>query len=61
MRRARRVVGSNRTVTAGAGAGHAGAGPARMDDRLVFQEILFVLFAGIGWEDLPRQLGSGPV
>ncbi|WP_440446564.1 IS5 family transposase [Nocardia amamiensis] len=34
-------------------------GPARMDDRLVFQGILFVLFTGIGWEDLPQELGFG--
>lgn len=34
-------------------------GPARMDDRLVLQGILFVLFTGIGWEDLPQELGFG--
>lgn len=32
-------------------------GPARMDDRLPLQVILFVLFTGIGWEDLPQELG----
>lgn len=30
-----------------------------MDDRLVLQGILFVLFTGIGWEDLPQELGFG--
>lgn len=30
-----------------------------MNDRLVLQGILFVLFTGIGWEDLPQELGFG--
>lgn len=30
-----------------------------MDPRLVLQGILFVLFTGIGWEDLPQELGFG--
>ena len=30
-----------------------------MPDRLVLQGILFVLFTGIGWEDLPQELGFG--
>ncbi|WP_324188439.1 IS5 family transposase [Nocardia higoensis] len=34
-------------------------GPAQMDPRLVLQGILFVLFTGIGWEDLPPELGFG--
>lgn len=32
-------------------------GPAQHDPRLVFHGILFVLFTGIGWEDLPQELG----
>ncbi|MFC8384381.1 transposase [Nocardia sp. NPDC057272] len=34
-------------------------GPARMNDRLVLQGILFVLITGIGWEDLPQEWGFG--
>ncbi|MGS2805748.1 IS5 family transposase [Nocardia sp. MW-W600-9] len=34
-------------------------GPPRMNDRLVLQGILFVLITGIGWEDLPQELGFG--
>ncbi|WP_169333680.1 transposase, partial [Nocardia higoensis] len=34
-------------------------GPPQKDPRLVFQGILFVLFTGIGWEDLPQELGFG--
>ncbi len=34
-------------------------GPAQMDSRLVLQGILFVLITGIGWEDLPQELGFG--
>jgi transposase len=30
-----------------------------MDSRLVLQGILFVLITGIGWEDLPQELGFG--
>lgn len=35
------------------------SGPKPMDDRLVLQGILFVLVTGIGWEDLPQELGFG--
>ncbi|WP_363189008.1 transposase [Nocardia farcinica] len=52
-----RVVGRDRTATSGPGAGDTG--PARMDDRLVLQGILFVLLTGIGREDLPQELGFG--
>ncbi|MFE3280699.1 transposase [Nocardia sp. NPDC059239] len=34
-------------------------GPAQTDNRLVLQGILFVLITGIGWEDLPQELGFG--
>jgi transposase len=34
-------------------------GRKRHPDRLVFQGILFVLHTGIGWEDLPQELGFG--
>ncbi|MFC9877894.1 IS5 family transposase [Nocardia salmonicida] len=34
-------------------------GPARMNNRLVLQGILFVLITGIGWEDLRQELGFG--
>lgn len=34
-------------------------GPAQHDPRLVVQGILFVLITGIGWEDLPQELGFG--
>jgi transposase len=34
-------------------------GPPQMDSRLVLQGILFVLITGIGWEDLPQELGFG--
>ncbi|MFG1710684.1 transposase [Nonomuraea sp. M3C6] len=29
-------------------------------DRQCLQGVLFVLHAGIGWEDLPQELGFGP-
>jgi hypothetical protein len=32
-------------------------GPRPVPDRLCPQGILFVLYTGIGWEDLPRELG----
>ncbi len=38
-------------------ANRRGAKP--LPDRLVLQGILFVLFTGIGWEDLPQELGFG--
>lgn len=34
-------------------------GPKPLDDRLVLQGILFVLITGVGWEDLPPELGFG--
>ncbi|GAB2675837.1 hypothetical protein GCM10027088_63810 [Nocardia goodfellowii] len=34
-------------------------GPPQMDSRRVLQGILFVLITGIGWEDLPQELGFG--
>ena len=30
-----------------------------LDDRLVLQGVLFVLHTGIGWQDLPQELGFG--
>jgi transposase len=34
-------------------------GPRPVADRLCLQGILFVLHTGIGWEDLPQELGFG--
>jgi transposase len=34
-------------------------GRRRLDDRAVLQGILFVLHTGIGWEQLPQELGFG--
>lgn len=34
-------------------------GRPRRDDRDVFSGIVFVLFTGIAWEDLPQELGYG--
>ena len=34
-------------------------GPRPVDDRRCLQGILFVLHTGIGWEDLPQELGFG--
>lgn len=34
-------------------------GPKPLPDRVVLQGILFVLYTGIGWEDLPPELGFG--
>ena len=34
-------------------------GPRPVPDRLALQGILFVLYTGIGWEDLPQELGFG--
>ena len=34
-------------------------GPRPVPDRLCMQGILFVLHTGIGWEDLPQELGFG--
>ena len=36
-----------------------GWGPRPVPDRLALQGILFVLYTGIGWEDLPQELGFG--
>lgn len=36
-----------------------GRGPVPIDDRKCLQGILFVLFTGIGWEDLLQELGFG--
>ena len=34
-------------------------GPRPVPDRQCLQGILFVLYTGIGWEDLPQELGFG--
>jgi transposase len=34
-------------------------GPKPIPDRLCLQGILYVLYTGIGWEDLPQELGFG--
>ena len=34
-------------------------GPRPVPDRLCLQGVLFVLHTGIGWEDLPQELGFG--
>ncbi|PRW61873.1 IS5 family transposase [Actinopolyspora mortivallis] len=34
-------------------------GPTPLPDRRVLQGVLFVLYRGIGWEDLPQELGFG--
>ena len=34
-------------------------GRKRLPDRQCLQGILFVLYTGIGWEDLPQELGFG--
>jgi transposase len=35
-------------------------GRPRVDDRVVFGAIVFVLFTGIAWRHLPRELGCSP-
>ncbi|MFD9595543.1 transposase [Kitasatospora sp. NPDC059973] len=35
------------------------SGPRPMDDRRCFQGILFVLYTGITWQQLPLELGFG--
>jgi transposase len=35
-------------------------GRRRVDDRLCFGAIVFVLFTGIAWQHLPRELGCSP-
>ncbi|WP_328435376.1 transposase [Nocardia puris] len=50
-------MGSDRAATAGQGTGNTGTGT---DERSAcLQGILFVPITGIGWEDLPQELGFG--
>jgi transposase len=35
-------------------------GRPRVDDRVCFNAIVFVLFTGIAWRHLPRELGCSP-
>jgi transposase len=35
-------------------------GRPRVDDRVCFNAIIFVLFTGIAWQHLPRELGCSP-
>jgi transposase len=35
-------------------------GRPRVDDRVCFGAIMFVLFTGIAWQHLPRELGCSP-
>jgi transposase len=35
-------------------------GRPRVDDRVAFGAIVFVLFTGIAWRHLPRELGCSP-
>jgi transposase len=35
-------------------------GRPRVDDRVCFGAVLFVLFTGIAWRHLPRELGCSP-
>jgi transposase len=35
-------------------------GRPRVDDRIAFGAIVFVLFTGIAWRHLPRELGCSP-
>src|ERR671919_792228 len=35
-------------------------GRPRVDDRVCFGAIVFVLFTGIAWQHLPRELGCSP-
>jgi transposase len=35
-------------------------GRPRVDDRVCFSAIVFVLFTGIAWRHLPRELGCSP-
>jgi transposase len=37
-----------------------GGGRPRVDDRVCFGAIVFVLFTGIAWRHLPRELGCSP-
>lgn len=35
-------------------------GRSQVDDRVCFSAIVFVLFTGIAWQRLPRELGCSP-
>jgi transposase len=35
-------------------------GRPRVDDRVCFSAIVFVLFTGIAWQHLPREMGCSP-
>jgi transposase len=35
-------------------------GRPRVDDRVCFNAIVFVLFTGIAWQHLPREMGCSP-
>jgi transposase len=35
-------------------------GRPRVDDRVCFGAVMFVLFTGIAWQHLPRELGCSP-
>ena len=35
-------------------------GRPRVDDRICFNVIIFVLFTGIAWRHLPREMGCSP-
>jgi transposase len=35
-------------------------GRPRVDDRVAFGAVMFVLFTGIAWRHLPRELGCSP-
>jgi transposase len=35
-------------------------GRPRVDDRVCFDAVVFVLFTGIAWRHLPRELGCSP-
>jgi transposase len=35
-------------------------GRPRVDDRVCFTAIVFVLFTGIAWQHLPREMGCSP-
>jgi transposase len=54
-----RAVGADRANAAKAAATLPYPGRKPLDDRLVLQGILFVLYTGIGWEHLLQELGFG--
>jgi len=39
---------------------NAKGGRPRVDDRVCFNAIVFVLFTGIAWRHLPREMGCSP-